>query len=274
MQGFEAEEGRNLKEGDKDKIDVGYLVAKDKGLFKKAVNVRDTLIIKDREFKVVGIIKSIGNPQDDKQLYIPFDTAKELFDKGDTIDMIFVQTKEGFKPIDVAENIKDELRRYRNEKEGEETFSVQTFENLLANLGVILTIIRVVLIGIAAISLFVGGIGIMNSMYTSVLERTREIGIMKAVGAKNENILLLFILESALYGIIGGIIGVAFGMGIAKAVELVAGPLLGVSAFKIAMPWWLIAGPLGFSFIIGAFSGLMPAVRASKLKPVDALRYE
>jgi len=277
MQGFTAEKGRNLKSSDKDKVTIGNLISKDSknnGLFEKGVSLRDTLTINGQNFDVVGIIKSIGNPQDDKQIYIPLDTAKDLLNKTDEFDMIYVQTKDGFKPADVAENVKKELRDFRNEKKGEETFSVQTFEQLLASVGTILTIIRIVLLGIAGISLIVGGIGIMNSMYTSVLERTREIGIMKAVGAKNENIMNLFILESGLYGLIGGAIGAAIGVIFAKTVETIAKPLLGVSAFHVAFPWWLIAGALGFSLVIGAISGYMPARRASKLRPVEALRYE
>jgi len=277
MQGFEAEKGRGLKAGDKDKVTIGNLISKDSksnGIFKKGVSLRDTLTINGQDFNVVGIIKSIGNPQDDKQVYIAFDVAKDVMNKSEELDMIYVQTKEGFKPADIAENIKKELRSSRNEKKGEETFSVQTFEQLLASVGTILTIIRVVLLGIAGISLVVGGIGIMNSMYTSVLERTREIGIMKAVGAKNESIMSLFVLESGLYGLIGGAIGAAIGMIFAKTVEIIAKPLLGVSAFHVAFPWWLIASSLGFSLVIGAISGYMPAKRASKLKPVDALRYE
>lgn len=273
MEGFEAEEGRDLKEGDKEKAIIGYLIAKDKGFFENGVSLRDKLVIQEREFKVVGIMKQIGNPSDDAQIYIPLDTAKEIFGKTDEIDMIYVQVKQGFEPAHVAENIKKELRDVRNEEEGEETFSVQTFEQLMETFGKILGIVQIVLVGIAAISLLVGGIGIMNTMYTSVLERTKEIGIMKAIGARNMDILSLFLFESGLLGIAGGAIGVIIGVGISKMVELVAlGSGLGL--LKAALPWYLIAGALAFSFLIGTISGILPAVRASRLKPVDALRYE
>ena len=100
------------------------------------------------------------------------------------------------------------MRDFRDEKKGEESFQVQSSEQLLSQVNVILGIVGAVLITISAISLVVGGIGIMNSMYTSVLERTRDIGIMKAIGARNSHILLLFLLESGLLGLVGGLIGV------------------------------------------------------------------
>jgi len=130
-----------------------------------------------------------------------------------------------------------------------------------------------VLIGIATISLLVGGIGIMNTMYTAVLERTREIGIMKAVGAKNQDIMLIFLLESGTLGLIGGTIGVVLGIGLAKGVEIMA-EYGGFGLLKASMSPSLILGALAFSFVVGSISGLLPARRASQLQPVEALRYE
>ena len=130
------------------------------------------------------------------------------------------------------------------------------------------------MVGIAAISLLVGGIGIMNTMYTSVLERTREIGTMKAVGAKNSDILFLFLFESGLLGLVGGAIGVGIGLGLGKTAEYIATVQLGTNLLQASTDSWLIFGALLFSFIIGALSGVLPAMQASKLKPVDALRYE
>lgn len=273
MGGFKVEKGRGLKDGDREKVVIGYLVAKENGLFENEVSLRDKLIIEEREFKVIGIMKQLGNPSDDSQIYVPLDTAKEILGKEDEIDTIYVQVKSGFAPDEVGENIKEELRDLRNEKEGEETFSVQTFEQLMETFGNILSIIQVVLVGIAAISLLVGGIGIMNTMYMSVIERTREIGIMKAIGARNIDIMTLFLFESGLLGIAGGAIGIAIGIGIGKAVEIIA-MSFALGMLKASFPWYLILGALAFSFIVGVISGVLPAVRASKLKPVDALRYE
>lgn len=273
MEGFEAEKGRDLKNGDKDKTTIGYLVAKEKGLFEKAVGLRDKISIKGKEFSVVGIIKEIGNRQDDMQIYIPLEEAKEILDKKDEVDSVFVQVKDGYKSADVAEYIKKALRKSRGEKEGEETFSVQTFEQLLGQVNIVLGVVGAVFIGVAAISLLVGGIGIMNTMYTSVLERRKEIGIMKAIGAKNSDILLIFLIESGFFGFVGGVIGVVLGVGLAKGVEIYAS-MAGFSMLKASItPELLLLGFL-FGFLFGALAGTLPARQASMLKPVDALRYE
>jgi len=113
----------------------------------------------------------------------------------------------------------------------------------------------------------------MNSMYTSVLERTHEIGVMKAIGARNAHILAIFLIESGLYGIVGGIIGVSIGIAMAKTAEFIA-VSQGISMFKASVTPGLIFGGLAFSFLIGCISGAAPARHASRMKPVDALRYE
>ncbi len=272
--GFETTEGRDLKEEDKYKIVIGYLVAKDNGFFDKAVQLRDKLIIKNKEFRVVGVMGQIGNPQDDSQVYIPLETAKEIFDKQDEIDAVYVQIKPGYEPADVAEDIKKQLRKARNEKQGEETFSVQTFEQLLETFQSVFAVVQAVLVGIAAISLLVGGVGIMNTMYTAVIERTKEIGTMKAVGARNSDILFIFLFESGLLGLVGGAIGIGIGIGLGKTAEYIASAALGTDLLKAVFPWYLILGALTFSFLVGCISGVAPAYQASRLKPADALRYE
>ena len=113
----------------------------------------------------------------------------------------------------------------------------------------------------------------MNTMYTAVLERTREIGVMKAIGAKNSDVMLIFLIESGMLGLVGGLIGILIGIGISKTVEIIASKFIG-GLLKAYFPWYLIAGALIFSFLIGTISGVMPAMQASKMKPVDALRYE
>jgi putative ABC transport system permease protein len=272
--GFETTEGRDLKEEDKYKIVIGYLVAKDNGFFDKAVQLRDKLVIKNKEFRVVGVMGQIGNPQDDSQVYIPLETAKEIFDKQDEIDAVYVQIKMGYEPADVAEDIKKQLRKARNEKQGEETFSVQTFEQLLETFQSVFAVVQAVLVGIAGISLLVGGIGIMNTMYTAVMERTKEIGTMKAVGAKNSDILFIFLFESGLLGLVGGAIGIGIGIGLGKGAEYLATMALGTDLLQADTSMTLIGGALMFSFLIGATSGVLPAMQAAKLKPADALRRE
>ena len=153
-------------------------------------------------------------------------------------------------------------------------FSILTPEELLSSFASILSIVTGFLLGVAAISLLVGAIGITNTMYTSVLERTKEIGVMKAVGAKNSDILTIFLIESGLLGLTGGVIGVLLGMGIGKVIEYIAVHQLQTNLLQVVFPVYLIAGCLIFAFLIGAISGTLPAYRASKIRPVVALRYE
>jgi putative ABC transport system permease protein len=129
-----------------------------------------------------------------------------------------------------------------------------------------------VLVGIAAISLIVGGIGIMNTMYTAVLERTREIGIMKAVGARNQDVLAIFMFESGMLGLMGGLIGVLLGVGLSQLVVLVGSVALGPGVLGSDLSFSLIIGALGFSFFVGLAAGSLPAYEAARLPPVEALR--
>jgi len=132
--------------------------------------------------------------------------------------------------------------------------------------------VNIIVIGIAAISLFVGGIGIANTMFTSVLERTKEIGTMKAIGAKNSDILSLFLIESGLLGLTGGIIGASLGIILALSVSEIANAALGTTIIQVSISWPLVFVAITFSFVVGIGSGVIPALQASKLKPVEALR--
>ncbi|MFA4887374.1 MAG: ABC transporter permease [Candidatus Nanoarchaeia archaeon] len=270
----EITDGRELKSGDRKKAIVGYNLAHDTSLFGgKVVKVGDTIQIEGKNFEAIGINKKIGNPFDDRNVYIPMDDSAEIFGQKDKFDFIFVEVSEGAKPTVVADDIKKRMRRDRALEEGEENFGVQTFESISNSFNVIFSIVQAVIFGIASISLVVGAIGIMNTMYTAVLERTREIGVMKAVGAQNRDILFVFLFESGLLGLTGGLLGVAVGVGFTKLVEIVAGSILGSTLIRAVFPWYLIVGALLFSFVVGAGSGVFPAMRAAKLKPVDALRY-
>lgn len=278
-QSFGILEGRSLKKGDNFKAVVGYnhIYNKDGGesaIWNDGLMLRDTIIIEGHEFKIIGVFEKSGNPYDDGAIYIPKEILRDILDVGDEESQILVKTAEGFDPEDVAERIRGELRDSRNEKEDQETFSVKTSEQLLESFSSIFTVISAVLIGIAAISLLVGGVGIMNTMYTSVLERTKDIGTMKAIGAKNSDVLLIFLIESGSLGLVGGAIGVILGIGIAKLVEFIAQQTLGSNMLGASISIELIIGALLFSFFVGAASGVLPARQASKLKPVDALRYE
>lgn len=137
-----------------------------------------------------------------------------------------------------------------------------------------LSLIETVLASIAAVALIVGGVGLMNTMYTSVLERTREIGILKSIGARDGQVMTLFLIDSGLMGLIGGVLGLILGSILSLVGTRLLGPGLGVGSFSPIIDGWLVGGVLVFSFVLGALSGVWPAWRASRLNPVDALAAE
>ena len=267
---FEIDEGRELKSGDKKKAVLGSRIAKG-DLFKPNLKIRDRIELNGESFKVVGIYEAIGSSEDDSSIFISEDGYRELFDEKEKWDIIIAKASQD--PDVVSARIEKKLRKHRNVEEGKEDFAVSTTAEFLDAVTNVLGILNVFLVGIAGISLIVGGIGIMNTMYTSVLERTQEIGVMKAIGAKNRDVLAIFLIESGVLGFLGGLIGVIIGVTVAKLAELIIAQT-GNSIIKAALPWWLIIGALLFSFLVGAISGVAPAYRASKLKPTEALRYE
>ncbi|MGV8141790.1 MAG: ABC transporter permease [Candidatus Woesearchaeota archaeon] len=269
--------GRSLKSGDKYKIVIGHDVAHGK-ILGKDVSIGDKIEIEGQKFVVIGEIKAMGDPSVDGGIIMPQDIAWEIFDavtsSGGEQSQITVRVEAGENPDVVAENIKKELRRSRGQIEGEEDFSVQTTEELLDSFNVILNALTAIVIGIAAISLFVGGVGIMNTMYTSVLQRTNEIGVMKAIGARNSHILTIFLIESGMLGLIGGVIGLLIGMGLSSIIAFIGRNFLNTMLLHAYFPAYLIIGALLFAFLVGCASGMLPAIQASKQNPVDALRYE
>jgi len=270
---YDVESGRDLKDGDKKKAVVGVRYTEGK-VFEKKIGTGDKIKIEGFDFEVVGVLERFGNPFDDSSVFIPKETAKEIYGIDDEESVIYAKV-ENFEEIDnVKAEIERALRKERNEKEGKETFEVSTSEQILESFSNVFGIVQAVLVGIAAISLIVGGVGVANTMYTSVLERTKEIGTMKAIGAKNSDIMFLFLIESGLLGLIGGVIGVLIGLGLSKLAEYFATVQLGTNLLQASTSTSLIIGALIFSFLIGAISGVLPAFQASKLKPVDALRYE
>lgn len=265
--------GRMIEQGDSFKVTVGSDFATKK-TFGREIKVGDKITINDVKFEVVGILERTGRPTGDNFVIMNEKILRDLLDVQDNYDMIAAQVQTNADVEAVVQTLEKDLRKSRNVKEGKEDFKVQSSTSFLASLDVILTMVQIVLVGIAAISLVVGGIGIMNTMYTAVLERTKEIGLMKAIGGTNTDILFIFVLEAGLLGTVGGLIGVLLGMGLAKLVELAAFAAFGKGLIQASFPIYLIAGALLFSFVIGSLSGLWPALQASRLKPVDALRYE
>ncbi|RLG13854.1 ABC transporter permease [Candidatus Pacearchaeota archaeon] len=265
---FQIEKGRSINSNDRYSADIGKKVSED--VFDKKILVGDSIKIEGREFNVVGVRKKAGTGVHDFVIKISLDDAREIFNKSEEYDMIIVIAKENIDIGKLAEDIKKELRKSRNVEEGEEDFSVQTPEQVVDIFRQILSIIQIILVGIAAISLVIGGVGIMNTMFTSVLERTKEIGIMKAIGAKSSQILVLFLIESGIIGLLGGSIGIVLGLLIGKTVQLIADNF-GVVLIP-SMSVILIFGALLFSFLVGSISGVFPALQAARLKPIEAIR--
>jgi len=266
---FEIEKGRQLRKDDKYKAVLGNKIAHN--LFSKDIKIGDKIKIANKEFEVVGIQKPTTTIIHNIIIRIPQDIMRNLFNKDYEFSVIITAAKKGSNLDSVKKEIEEELRKLRKVEEGKEDFKVSTAKEVINKITVILRAVQVVLIGIAAISLIVGGIGIMNTMYTSVLERTREIGIMKALGAKNNQIMLLFLIEAGMLGLVGGIAGVIGGIAISKSIESVA-LSLGITTLKVLITSKLVIFVLLFSFIIGSFAGMLPARKAALLKPVEALR--
>ncbi len=264
---------KKFRENDRYKALIGYEYWAG-NVFDRPVGVGDRFTLNDKKFEVVGEVSRVGNPEDDKNIYIPAKTAQELFDIKDEYLTAIVKVKANYETDDVAEDIEEALRKDRGLKKGEEDFQVQSLEQMMDTTSIVLDAVQWVVVAIALISLFVGGVGIMNTMYTSVLERTQEIGVMKAVGARNSDILLLFLIESGTIGMVGGAVGCLIGASISKGFEYIAVTQFDIVLIKASITPELILGALAFSFLVGSISGVLPARQAAKLKPVDALRYE
>jgi putative ABC transport system permease protein len=266
-------DGRMLRSTDTGKIVIGNDYTSQDNTFKKSIQVGNTLVINDVSFQVVGILKKSGTFFVDNTILMSKDKLRDISGITDKEESaIAVRLQKGADMNTVVDNIERQLRRTRNVEKGKEDFSVTTPQQLLNTFLTIFNIITGVVVGVAGISLIVGGVGIMNTMYTSVLERRREIGIIKAIGARNSHVFLLFLIESGFLGLAGGVIGCVLGLSLSKSVEVIATKVLGTTIIEASLSPWLIFGALSFSFIVGSIAGTFPAMQASRMNPVDALK--
>ena len=268
---IEVETGRLLKDTDTNKVMLGYNFYSNKAGFEKPIYPGDTVLLQDKEFEVVGIVEPQGNLILDGAVYVNEKPLEDLMGYGDEIDLIAVKVKDKRYMEDVKEDIEKALRKTRDVDKGEEDFEVSTPEAALETVNSILGGVQVFVAIIASISIVVGVIGIANTMYTSVLERKKEIGTMKAIGAKNSDILFIFLVESGLMGLIGSIVGVIVGESIGYAGTSVINNFLGSTATP-EINYALIGLTLIGGFLIGSAAGIFPALKAAKENPVDALR--
>lgn len=272
MQNYKVIEGRDLKRNDVYKAVLGCRYRKKDDIFSLPLKLGDQINIKGFNFKVVGFLECIGSKSDDSAIIIPLKTAKILFNRSNQYDLIIAQVFDSNKAEEIAEKIRERLRKFRNEKENEESFYVQTSEQLIESFNQMFTAVQFLLAGLAAISIIVGGVGITNTMYSSVIERKRIIGIMKAIGARNSDILILFLLEAGSIGLIGGILGVIIGHGTGLIIERIINNVINRNLFKISFSFNYLGFLSLFSTLIGILAGTMPAIKAAKMNPIDAIR--
>ncbi len=270
-------------------INEGHMIGRSSGVVlgvdvaeelfgRKAGVTGETVRIEGQPFRVIGVMEEKGGGSfgsEDNVVVVPMTTAQaRLLRRSirDRVDVIMVSAISADAVLQAQEEISEILRSRHRTEIGQDDFSVMNQQDFLETASAITGVLTIFLGGIAGISLLVGGIGIMNIMLVSVIERTREIGLRKAMGARKRDILIQFLTESSLLSLVGGLIGIVLGWGIGEAVRLIAeasgtslSPQIDLNAVLLATL---------FSAAVGLFFGLYPANRAASLEPVEALRYE
>ena len=261
------EQGRYIIDADVDNRSAVCVIGVDlaQDLFGNTNVVGNTVYIDGRKFKIVGVLESKGTSMtgsSDESIVLPFTLAQRMLEST-TISSIYVSAVDSLSVDAAQESVERFLyKKYQNES----TYSVMNQTQMLETANETASTLSLMLGGIAGISLLVGGIGIMNIMLVSVTERTREIGIRKAIGAKRRNILLQFLIESVVISGLGGLLGLVLGYGLMHVLENYVGMSLSMSLGVAELA-------IAFSMGVGVIFGLYPANKASCLKPIDALHY-
>jgi putative ABC transport system permease protein len=275
--------GRFLTPSDGNVIVIGYNIANN--VFKKPLVLNTQISIEGKMFSVVGILQQSGGGfggGGDNTIIMPINTARTIITSVTTNQFSSIQVKvaDAGSVGEITNITEERLLLSRHETENTKDFSITSAQQIQGTISSVMGTLTLFLTGIAAISLLVGAIGIANTMFMSVMERTRQIGTLKALGATNFEIMKLFVFESAMIGFMGGLIGIFLGFIAAGTVSELGVRLIGVGgrggvggSLTVITPE-LVLFAIGFSVFIGAISGLIPARRAASLQPVEALRYE
>ena len=262
-------EGRWLRENDYTGCVIGHSVAND--FFDEVIRVNDKVEINEDKFIVLGIFEKgtmMTSSDVDPTVFLTLRASKEVL-KTDDFNYIMVRVYD----VEEAEEIAERIEETINDNHGLDDFATaMTMGSIIEQMGTVFNIIQGFLVGIAAIALIVASIGIMNTMLMSVMERTHEIGVMKAIGAKSRDVLSLFLLESSLVSLVGGMFGCVLGWVVAEVMSHVAGNVFGIEILIIPKPALFLAG-IAVAMTVGVLSGFYPARKASRMSPVEAVRY-
>jgi putative ABC transport system permease protein len=255
-------EGRYLGASDSNVIVIGYDLAHE--YFDDLIGLNKILTIEGKAFRVVGILEE-GTRND---IYMPINSAYDILENKDKeeYDSLSITLRDGFDLANMTDKIETKLMLIRHVNEKEKDFTVRNTLQTSNMRSEMVSTMTTFLTAIAAISLIVGAVGIANTMFTSVLEKTKQIGIMKAIGAKNKDILIIFIMNAAIIGLVGGIMGIF--LGYLLSIIMTSAGMISIITMDTVL------GSLGVAVLAGIIAGYIPAYQASMLKPVDALRYE
>jgi putative ABC transport system permease protein len=274
------ESGRYIQPGDSNTVVIGYSLAHE--TFLQPITLNRPITIGGKTFKVVGIFVQsgggFGGGGGDNAVYMPADYAREVITTNvsrNAFTSIMVKVADPTLANQVAADIVTKLMPARHVNPRTRDFTVTEFAVIQQQITGVVQTISLFLAAIAAVSLLVGAVGIANTMFMSVMERTRQIGLLKALGATDNEVMKLFLLESGLFGFVGGVLGILFGVLISVVISAVGlraiGP--GGTMNAVVTPELLVFA-LAFSVFVGIISGVAPARSASKMNPVDALRFE
>ncbi len=266
---LEIKEGRMLDSADQNVVVVGGRLAST--YFDRPLGINNMITVGTSAYRIVGILDDTTT-----NIYMPIYMAYNVFDDKeiDVYDSIVIKIKNEDYLDETITKIESKLMLMRHVTEKTMDFSISSNKALQETKSETINTMSAFLIAIAAVSLLVGAIGVANTMFTSVLEKTKEIGIMKAIGARNDDILRIFIFNAGLIGLIGGILGVFLGIILSGSMSSILGtmPMARGGGGIVSLNSVILA--LSVSVISGIVAGMIPAYQASRLKPVDALRYE